>query len=121
MDIVKFAKENYGDFVKRANPAMNKMTALQTLLSGKDLSKEEVPLIKEFKSVQEFLDLPRIVFHQMLFDELCRAGSDVRLFQVGIVFAQRHLILAGLVQMFLVFCAEVKFKIFLVVHISRVL
>ena len=58
MDIVKFAKENYGDFVKRANPAMNKMTALQTLLSGKDLSKEEVPLIKEFKSVQEFLDLP---------------------------------------------------------------
>ena len=58
MDIVKFAKENYGDFVKRANPAMNKMTALQTLLSGKDLSKEEVPLIKEFKTVQEFLNLP---------------------------------------------------------------
>ena len=58
MDIVKFAKENYGDFVKRANPAMNKMTALQTLLSGKDLSKEEVPLIKEFKIVQEFLNLP---------------------------------------------------------------
>lgn len=58
MDIVKFAKENYGDFVKRANPAMNKMTALQTLLSGKDLSKEEVPLIKEFKVVQEYLDLP---------------------------------------------------------------
>ena len=58
MGIVKFAKENYGDFVKRANPAMNKMTALQTLLSGKDLSKEEVPLIKEFKTVQEFLNLP---------------------------------------------------------------
>lgn len=58
MDIVKFAKENYGDFVKRANPAMNKMTALQTLLSGKDLSKEEVPLIKEFKVVQEYIDLP---------------------------------------------------------------
>lgn len=58
MDIVKFAKENYGDFVKRANPAMNKMTALQTLLSGKELSKEEVPLIKEFKVVQEYLDLP---------------------------------------------------------------
>ena len=58
MDIVKFAKENYGDFVKRANPAMNKMTALQTLLSGKELSKEEVPLIKEFKTVQEFLNLP---------------------------------------------------------------
>ena len=58
MDIVKFAKENYGDFVKRANPAMNKMTALQTLLSGKDLSKEEVPLIKEFIVVQEYLDLP---------------------------------------------------------------
>lgn len=58
MDIVKFAKENYGDFVKRANPAMNKMTALQTLLSGKDLSKEEVPLIKKFKIVQEFLNLP---------------------------------------------------------------
>ena len=56
MDIVKFAKENYGDFVKRANPAMNKMTALQTLLSGKELSKEEVPLIKEFKTVQEFLN-----------------------------------------------------------------
>ena len=58
MDIVKFAKENYGDFVKRANPTMNKMTALQTLLSGKNLSKEEVPLIKEFKVVQEYLDLP---------------------------------------------------------------
>ena len=58
MDIVKFAKENYGDFVKRANPAMNKMTALQTLLSDKELSKEEVPLIKEFKVVQEFLDIP---------------------------------------------------------------
>ena len=58
MDIIKFAKENYGDFVKRANPAMNKMTALQTLLSGKDLSKEEVPLIKEFKTVQDFLNLP---------------------------------------------------------------
>ena len=58
MDIVKFAKDNYGDFVKRANPAMNKMTALQTLLSGKELSKEEVPLIKEFKTVQEFLNLP---------------------------------------------------------------
>lgn len=58
MDIIKFAKDNYGDFVKRANPAMNKMTALQTLLSGKELSKEEVPLIKEFKTVQEFLNLP---------------------------------------------------------------
>lgn len=58
MDIVKFAKENYGDFVKRANPAMNKMTALQTLLSGKELSNEEIPLIKEFKVVQDFLDLP---------------------------------------------------------------
>ena len=58
MDIIKFAKDNYGDFVKRANPAMNKMTALQTLLSGKELSKEEVPLIKEFKTVQEFINLP---------------------------------------------------------------
>lgn len=58
MDILKFASENYGDFVKRANPAMDKMTALQTLLSGQELTKEEVPLLKEFKVVQEFLDLP---------------------------------------------------------------
>ncbi len=58
MDIIKFANENYGDFVKRANPAMNKMTALQTLLSGKELSNEEVPLIKEFKVVKDFLELP---------------------------------------------------------------
>ena len=59
MDIVKFTEENYGEFVKIANPAMNKMTALQTLLCGKELSLEEIPLItKEFKIVKEFLDLP---------------------------------------------------------------
>lgn len=58
MELVKFAKDNYGDFVKRANPAIDKMTALQTLLSGKELSEEEVPYIKDFKVVQDFLDLP---------------------------------------------------------------
>lgn len=34
------------------------MTALQSLLLGNELTAEELPLIREFKCVKEFLDLP---------------------------------------------------------------
>ena len=58
METIKFENENYGNFVKKTNSAMSKMTALQTLMSGKELSREEVPLIKEFKIVKDFLESP---------------------------------------------------------------
>ncbi len=58
METIKFKNENYGNFVKKTNSAMSKMTALQTLMSGKELSSEEVPLIKEFKIVKDFLESP---------------------------------------------------------------
>ena len=58
METIKFENENYGNFVKKTNSAMSKMTALQTLMSGKELSSEEVPLIKEFKIVKDFLESP---------------------------------------------------------------
>ena len=58
MENVRFDNENYGDFVKRTNSAISKMTALQTLMSGKEPSSEEVTLIKEFKIVNDYLESP---------------------------------------------------------------
>lgn len=37
---------------------LTQMTALKSLLLGKELGAEELPLIREFKCVQDFLDLP---------------------------------------------------------------
>ena len=59
---MKFAEynEDYGrnEFGNQFEKEATQMTALQSLLTGNELSTEELPLIREFKMVQEFLDLP---------------------------------------------------------------
>ena len=59
---MKFAEynEDYGrnEFGNQLEKEVTQMTALQSLLTGNELSAEELPLIREFKTVQEFLDLP---------------------------------------------------------------
>ena len=59
---MKFAEYNgdYGrnEFGNQFEKETTQMTALQSLLTGNELSSEELPLIREFKTVQEFLDLP---------------------------------------------------------------
>ena len=59
---MKFAEynEDYGrnEFGNQFEKEATQMTALQSLLTGNELSAEELPLIREFKTVQEFLDLP---------------------------------------------------------------
>ena len=59
---MKFAEynEDYGrnEFGNQFEKEVTQMTALQSLLTGNELSSEELPLIREFKTVQEFLDLP---------------------------------------------------------------
>lgn len=59
---MKFAEynEDYGrnEFGNQFEKETTQMTALQSLLTGNELSAEELPLIREFKTVQEFLDLP---------------------------------------------------------------
>ena len=59
---MKFAEynEDYGrnEFGNQFEKEATQMTALQSLLTGNELSTEELPLIREFKTVQEFLDLP---------------------------------------------------------------
>lgn len=59
---MKFAEynEDYGrnEFGNQFEKEVTQMTALQSLLTGNELSTEELPLIREFKTVQEFLDLP---------------------------------------------------------------
>ena len=59
---MKFAEynEDYGrnEFGNQFEKEVTQMTALQSLLTGNELNAEELPLIREFKTVQEFLDLP---------------------------------------------------------------
>lgn len=59
---MKFAKynEDYGrnEFGMQFEKEITQMTALQSLLLGNELSAEELPMIREFKCVKEFLDLP---------------------------------------------------------------
>ena len=59
---MKFAEynEDYGqnEFGNQFEKEVTQITALQSLLTGNELSAEELPLIREFKTVQEFLDLP---------------------------------------------------------------
>lgn len=59
---MKFAEynEDYGrnEFGIQFEKEITQMTALQSLLLGNELSAEELPMIREFKCVQEFLDLP---------------------------------------------------------------
>lgn len=59
---MKFAEynEDYGrnEFGNQFEREATQMTALQSLLLGNELTAEELPLIREFKCVKEFLDLP---------------------------------------------------------------
>lgn len=59
---MKFAEynEDYGrnEFGTQFEKELTQMTALQSLLLGNELSAEEIPMIREFKCVKEFLDLP---------------------------------------------------------------
>lgn len=59
---MKFAEynEDYGrnEFGNQFEREATQMTALQSLLLGNELTVEELPLIREFKCVKEFLDLP---------------------------------------------------------------
>lgn len=59
---MKFAEynEDYGrnEFGNQFEREAIQMTALQSLLLGNELTAEELPLIREFKCVKEFLDLP---------------------------------------------------------------
>ena len=52
--------EDYGrnEFGMQFEKEITQMTALQSLLLGNELSVEELPMIREFKCVKEFLDLP---------------------------------------------------------------
>lgn len=59
---MKFAEynEDYGrnEFGNQFEREATQMTALQSLLLGNEMTAEELPLIREFKCVKEFLDLP---------------------------------------------------------------
>lgn len=59
---MKFVEYNeyYGrnEFGMQAEKEITQMTALQSLLLGNELSVEELPMIREFKCVKEFLGLP---------------------------------------------------------------
>ena len=59
---MKFAEynEDYGrnEFGMQFEKGITQMTALQSLLLGNELNAEEFPMIREFKCVKEFLDLP---------------------------------------------------------------
>ena len=59
---MKFAEynEDYGrnEFGNQFEREATQMTALQSLLLGNELTAEELPLIREFKCIKEFLDLP---------------------------------------------------------------
>lgn len=59
---MKFAEynEDYGrnEFGMQFEKEITQMTALQSLLLGNELNAEEFPIIREFKCVKEFLDLP---------------------------------------------------------------
>lgn len=59
---MKFAEynEDYGrnEFGNQILKEATQMTALQSLLLGNELTAEELPMIREFKCVKEFLDLP---------------------------------------------------------------
>ena len=59
---MKFAEynEDYGrnEFGNQFEKETTQMTALQSLLLGNELTAEELPMIREFKCVKEFLDLP---------------------------------------------------------------
>ena len=59
---MKFAEynEDYGrnEFGNQFEKGTTQMTALQSLLLGNELTAEELPMIREFKCVKEFLDLP---------------------------------------------------------------
>ena len=59
---MKFAEynEDYGrnEFGNQFEKEATQMTALQSLLLGNELTAEELPMIREFKCVKEFLDLP---------------------------------------------------------------
>lgn len=46
------------EFASHLNGECNKYSALQSLLSGEQLSQDEVESLKEFKVVQKFLDTP---------------------------------------------------------------
>lgn len=52
--------EDYGrnEFGMQFEKEITQMTALQSLLLGNELNAEEFPMIREFKCVKEFLDLP---------------------------------------------------------------
>jgi len=52
--------EDYGrnEFGMQFEKEITQMTALQSFLLGNELSVEELPMIREFKCVKEFLDLP---------------------------------------------------------------
>ena len=59
---MKFAEynEDYGrnEFGMQFEKEISQITALQSLLLGNELSAEELPMIREFKCVKDFLDLP---------------------------------------------------------------
>ena len=50
--------EGRNEFVSHVEGESRKYSALQSLLSGRELEKEEVESLKEFKVVQQFLDSP---------------------------------------------------------------
>lgn len=73
--------ENYGrnEFGNQFEKEATQMSALQSLLIGNELTAEEVPLLREFACVQEFLDLP-------LNDP--REGDLKKMFTAAIVMAE---------------------------------
>lgn len=52
--------EDYGknELGNQVENSVIQMSALHSLLVGKELSKEELPFIKEFKCVKDFLEMP---------------------------------------------------------------
>lgn len=59
MKFTEYNEENGRNaFGNQFEKQITQMTALQSLLVGEELQKEELPLIREFKCVKDFLDLP---------------------------------------------------------------
>lgn len=59
MKFAEYNEENgYNAFGNEFEKQITQMTALQSLLVGEESQKDELPLIREFKCVKDFLDLP---------------------------------------------------------------
>ena len=75
MKLTEYNEENgKNECAVELNDQFSKMTALQSLLIGENLSTEEIPFIKEFKCVQKFFDSPIFAKEETSFKKVFATG-----------------------------------------------